>query len=78
MTIIRDVTSFPDRADALCLARGLSLPDQSDAAAGQRGRCNGCNGRRYNNHPATDYPFSAENVADFVAFVRHSGGFGIW
>ena len=35
MTITRDVTSFPDRVDALCLARGSSLPDQfADAAAG--------------------------------------------
>lgn len=28
--------------------------------------------------PNGDSPFSTENVADFVAFLRESGGFEIW
>lgn len=45
--------------------------------AGKEGWCNGCNGRGYVKHDAASYPFSAENVEEFVAFLRDCGGFEI-
>ncbi|MCE4369721.1 hypothetical protein [Xanthomonas hortorum] len=39
--------------------------------------CNGCNGTGKVPNFATHYPFSAENVREFEAFLRDSGGFSI-
>ena len=45
--------------------------------AGQVGWCNGCDGVGTVPDIASQYPFSAENVADFVDFLRESEGFTI-
>ena len=44
---------------------------------GQIGWCNGCNGVGKTPNFATMYAFSIENVQEFVAFLRDSGGFEI-
>jgi hypothetical protein len=43
-----------------------------------RMKCNGCDGEGFVRPESTYYPFSAEVVAEFVAFVRECGGFRIW
>ncbi len=44
---------------------------------GQKGWCNGCDGRGTVRPFATHYPCSVENVAEFAAFCKASGGFEI-
>jgi len=39
--------------------------------------CNGCNGQGSVPNFSTHYPFSVENVREFVAFLRDCGGFRI-
>ena len=41
-------------------------------------KCNKCQGAGYVRPWASHYPFSTENVAAFIAFLRESGGFSIW
>jgi len=41
-------------------------------------KCNGCQGSGYVRPSICHFPFSTENVADFMAFLRESGGFVIW
>lgn len=40
-------------------------------------KCNGCNGRGKKDPWAASYPFSAENVEEFVNFLSESGGIQI-
>jgi hypothetical protein len=42
------------------------------------GKCCRCQGTGYIRPWISEYEFSTENVADFVAFLRKSGGFSIW
>lgn len=41
------------------------------------GKCNGCEGKGKCRPFETNYPASVENVAEFAAFLRDSGGFSI-
>lgn len=43
-----------------------------------QGKCNVCGGKGERRPDECSYPFSAENVEEFLAFVRTSGGFEIW
>ena len=45
--------------------------------AGHKGWCNGCNGRGFRRPDMCHYPFTAENVEEFIAFLKDSGGFKI-
>ena len=56
------------RTDEVGQSHGLDKP----------GGCNGCGGRGECEPWARAYPFSVENVAEFAAFCRASGGFEIW
>jgi hypothetical protein len=40
-------------------------------------KCNGCNGTGRRPPDIAHYPFSVENVTEFVAFLRQCGGFSI-
>lgn len=40
--------------------------------------CNACHGTGKVDQPTIRYPFSTENVAEFAAFCKDSGGFEIW
>lgn len=45
---------------------------------GQTGWCNACDGTGETEPSAKYYPFSVENVQEFVTFLRGCGGFEIW
>jgi hypothetical protein len=42
------------------------------------GKCYRCQGTGYIRPRTSEYEFSTENVTDFIAFLRKSGGFSIW
>lgn len=44
---------------------------------GQTGWCNGCNGEGWQEAWIRCYPLDVENVAEFAAFLKASGGFEI-
>lgn len=44
---------------------------------GETGWCNGCDGHGWRENSDAMYPFSVENVQEFVNFLRDSGGFEI-
>lgn len=81
-----DIAQLPREACTLCDGTGLrtdeigrahGLDKPRDPATG-RGGCNGCAGEGTREPWAASYPFSTENVREFAAFVRASGGFEIW
>jgi hypothetical protein len=41
-------------------------------------KCNNCDGNGFGPAFSTYYPFSTDNVRNFVAFLRGCGGFSIW
>lgn len=70
------------RRDAVAVAAGQHLrpiptTDSSHPRAGQIGWCNGCDGTGYEEPMEAAYPFSVENVQEFVVFLRACGGFQI-
>lgn len=67
-----------------------ALPDEPCSVCGATGKraappnagpgdipCNGCGGTGHTQNFARNYPFSAENVREFEAFLRDCGGFKI-
>jgi hypothetical protein len=73
------VAALPDEQCWLCSGSGT----RTDQLAVERGwdtphGCNVCKGTGMRRPAETDYPFSAENVAEFRDFVAASGGFEIW
>jgi hypothetical protein len=71
----------PNEPCNICEATGIRLPTPV-AGAGDLAhggiKCNGCNGSGYVRPSDSEYPFSVENVVEFVAFLRDCGGFEIW
>ncbi len=69
------------RGDAIGVAHGQTEQFITEPAdhprLGQKGWCNGCDGRGTVRPFATNYPCSVENVAEFAAFCKASGGFEI-
>lgn len=81
----RDVEQLPRETCNLCQGTGLRVDEigrrhgydaPRDPETG-RGGCNGCTGEGTRAHWAASYPFCTENVREFAAFVRASGGFQI-
>ena len=62
------------RTDAIGRQYGYDVPH--DPITG-RGGCNGCQGDGKVQSWEAHYPFSVENVVEFAAFARASGGFEI-
>lgn len=56
------------RTDAIGVQYGLNKP----------GGCNGCEGTGKREGWEAGYPFSVENVKEFVAFLNECEGFEIW
>ena len=71
----------PNEPCNICAGTGVRTPDpHRDAGDLKEGgiKCNKCQGSGYVRPWASHYPFSTENVAGFIAFLRESGGFSIW
>lgn len=66
---------LPDDPCQICAGTGLRLPPPACGAGDQP--CNGCNGTGRVRPWETAYPFSVENVQEFIAFLRECGGFEI-
>ena len=64
----------------ICEGTGVRTPSPYGGAGDLREGgigCNSCEGAGYVPAWATHYPFSTENVTEFIAFLRDSGGFSI-
>jgi len=60
----------------ICEGTGKRVP-APDTGAGWI-ECNGCNGEGTKQSMDTWYPFSVENVREFIDFLRDADGFEIW
>jgi hypothetical protein len=72
---------MPDEPCDICAGTGVRKPEPHCGAGDLKEggiKCNGCKGEGYVRPWASHYPFSTENVRNFVAFLRESGGFVIW
>jgi hypothetical protein len=72
---------MPNEPCDICAGTGVRTPGPHRGAGDLREggiKCNRCQGAGYVRPWASHYPFSTENVAAFVAFLRESGGFEIW
>lgn len=72
------IATMPDEPCEFCNGTGK----RTDAVAKKYnmdwcGGCNGCNGTRKVRPAAANYPFSEENVIEFIAFLNDCGGFSI-
>lgn len=69
------LTALPDEPCSICAGTGRRAG--SPHAGSGTHPCNGCEGTGRRPNFATHYPFSAENVREFEAFLRDCGGFEI-
>ena len=83
--------AMPDEECRFCRGTGVRTDDVGKAAGmptktiieeghrrhGQVGWCNGCNGRGFNRPFATYYGLDEQDVAEWIVFLRESGGFKI-
>lgn len=68
------------RCDALGVELGFPervIDEEGHPRFGQKGWCNSCEGKGAKPDWMKNYPCDAENVAEFVAFLRACGGFNI-
>lgn len=69
------------RTDAVGVEMGMPekelSPEEAMFAGRSHGWCNGCRGYGKTESWQTNYPFSVENVREFVEFLQDSGGFSI-
>lgn len=87
------IASLPRRVCSICEGTGvrtdvvgveLGMPDRELDEAIQiitgrtHGWCNACGGEGKTDSDQASYPFSEENVAEFVDFLEECGGFQIW
>jgi hypothetical protein len=76
-----DQELMPDQPCNICAGTGMRTlgPYRGADDLNEGGiKCNKCQGAGYVRPWASHYPFSTENVAAFVTFLRESGGFSIW
>lgn len=65
----------PDKLnEATTVVEGATIPHPR---AGEKGWCNGCEGRGWSRPSATWYYLEEKDVRDFVAFLKDCGGFEI-
>jgi hypothetical protein len=60
------------------LDRTIPADAKNHPRAGQRGWCNACDGKGFRRPSDASYPFSVENVAEWIEFLRGCGGFTIY
>lgn len=69
------------RTDEVGVNHGMperTIDEPGHPRHGQKGWCNGCDGKGTVRPFDTGYPFSEQNVREFAAFLRDSGGFEIF
>ena len=71
-----DLESMDKEPCTICAGTGRRAEIPKTGAGGIH--CNGCDGEGKVLPWATHYPFSAENVQEFVDFLKECGGFQIW
>lgn len=74
------IEMMPDEQCDLCEGTGVRKAVPQAGAGDLRDggiKCNGCDGKGFKRPWAASYPFSVENVQEFVTFLRGSGGFKI-
>jgi len=72
---------MPNEPCDMCAGTGVQKPFPHRGAGNLKEggiKCGKCEGTGYVRPWESDYDFSTENVADFAAFLRESGGFVIW
>lgn len=65
---MEELKNLPKEKCELCKGTG----ERNDEYV--QGKCNGCQGKGERDNFATNYPFSTENVEEFIAFLSESGG----
>jgi len=71
---------MPNVACRICAGTGIRLPVPAVGAGDPKSggiECNGCHGSGHVRPWDAEYPFSTENVIEFIAFLRDCGGFEI-
>lgn len=73
------LAAMPDEKCWLCGGTGVrsDIPLRGPGTILGGRQCNGCNGSGHRRPDETHYPFEAENVREFVTFLRACGGFEI-
>ncbi|NIF54862.1 hypothetical protein [Burkholderia sp. Ax-1724] len=69
------LASLPAESCSICGGSGMRA--EPPAIGPGTLTCNGCNGMGHRPNFETNYPFSVENVREFIAFLRDCGGFRI-
>lgn len=87
-----ELNALPDEPCVYCNSTGIRTDHVSESLGmqnriiaspanhprlGQKGWCNGCDGKGYTRPFETSYSFSVENVQEFVNFLNACGGFKI-
>ena len=86
------LNAMPDEQCLLCTGTGIRtdpvglrygqntvlIEKLTHPRRGQRGWCNGCDGVGQQRPFATTYHLELDDLRDFCAFLRASGGFEIW
>lgn len=67
----KTIAALPDEKCDLCNGTGIRIFQEKPI------KCNGCEGKGHKRPWAAHYPFSVENVQEFVYFLRDCGGFEI-
>lgn len=76
-----ELEALPDLPCWLCDATGTRKrpPERGAGALADGGMvCNVCDGSGKVRPDETQYPFSVDNVQEFILFLRDCGGFEIW
>jgi hypothetical protein len=76
-----ELEMMPDEPCYICAGTGMRKPVPHRGACELKEggiKCNGCQGTGYVRAWARNYPFLTDNVANFIAFLRESGGFVIF
>lgn len=71
----KEIKNLPKEDCTVCDATG-KRKNPPEIGAGDM-KCNGCNGTGKRDPWAASYPFSAENVEEFINFLSESGGIQI-
>jgi hypothetical protein len=72
------IEAMPEKLCRVCEGTGIRNPGPGDGHGGTSVTCYWCEGSGRTKPWEANYPFSVENVRNFIAFLRGCGGFEIW